>query len=105
MTKRCDNCGYCILKDYGYSNYTVEGTTVVCSINAHPSGGFDRWYGRDHRLKHANECDHFVKDDPVHLDVDVDDIGRNAKGPDRWANYETTYVNRVRLYEILEGLN
>ena len=43
----CTDCRFCLLEDYGYSNYTTEGTYVHCLLNKHPEGGFDQFYGRD----------------------------------------------------------
>jgi hypothetical protein len=66
----CSNCEYAIFHDYGYSNYTVEGTTFYCAINKHPDGAFDRWYGESERLQFAEECDSFTEGDPIELDVE-----------------------------------
>jgi hypothetical protein len=70
MTKKCDNCRFCILEDHGYSNYTVEGTYVYCAKKLHPEDGFDRWFGEDKRLEFAEKCPEFTSGAPVSLDVD-----------------------------------
>lgn len=69
--RSCENCKHCVLQDEGYSNYTVEGTTVDCAVKAHPDVPFDRWYGEDGRLRYAIWCDKF--DEGLHLEFDVDD--------------------------------
>ena len=55
----CGGCKFCVFKDHGYSNYTVEGTSFYCGKNLHPESGFDRWYGEDKRLEYAQECTGF----------------------------------------------
>lgn len=60
------------MQDYGYSNYTVEGTEFFCAIKKHPADGFDRWYGDDKRLAFAAGCDMFREGEPIGLDVDGD---------------------------------
>lgn len=68
--KTCADCRHCKMQDYGYSNYTVEGTSVECIINAHPNGEFDRWYGEDWRLQWANWCEKFRPGGCVHICVE-----------------------------------
>ena len=31
--RRCSNCKYCTLEDYGYSAWTVLGTTSICDLS------------------------------------------------------------------------
>ena len=66
----CNDCKFSILLDYGYSNYTVEGTTFRCAANAHPEDGFDNWYGEDKRLLFAQICDKFEAGDGISMDVE-----------------------------------
>lgn len=68
--RTCDNCSNCVLVDFGYSNYTVEGTYVHCSQKKLPEDGFDRFYGEDKRLKIAEKCDLFAEGLPLTVDVD-----------------------------------
>jgi len=70
--RRCDQCRHAKLKQYGYSSYTVEGTTFFCVLERHPDRSFDRWYGEDKRLKFANKCDHFREGTPIKIGVDGD---------------------------------
>lgn len=68
--KTCDQCKFCVLKDEGYSNYTVENTSVNCAESKHPDAPFDRFYGEDERLQFAETCSSFIAGDAVELDVD-----------------------------------
>jgi hypothetical protein len=70
LIRQCTDCKYCILRDYGYSNYTVEGTSVHCALNAHPNGVFDRGYGITKELQHAETCPSFIKGEPFEVDVE-----------------------------------
>lgn len=70
--RTCRDCRWCLLEDYGYSNWTVEGTQVFCLRDAHPSGpkGFDAWYGEDERLLFAAGCQSFQEGEAALIDVD-----------------------------------
>lgn len=68
--KSCNNYKYAIFQDYGYSNYTVEGTEFACAKKHHPDAPFDRWYGGDIRLRFAKTCPCFSKGEPIELDVE-----------------------------------
>lgn len=89
MDKKCSECVFAILHDYGYSNYTVEGTTVYCSKDIHPDNGFDRWYGQDKRNLHAENCSSFIEGSPVEIDVDSESL---EKGSNPFKSYETFYI-------------
>lgn len=51
--KRCTDCKYCVVHDFGYSNYTVEGTNIECLLNKNPHTPFDHWYGEESKLTYA----------------------------------------------------
>lgn len=71
MTDRtCMDCRFAVHEDFGYSNYTVEGTTFHCAKKLHPDGEFDEFYATDKRLKHAAKCDAFEEGEGVWMDVD-----------------------------------
>ncbi len=70
---KCTDCKFCYEADYGYSNYTVEGTTVYCLKNANPNFPKDRWYGKEPELEFANQCSLFVEGDSVKRYVDDSD--------------------------------
>jgi hypothetical protein len=66
----CNECEFALFRDYGYSNYTTEGTEFFCLVGKHPEDGFDRWFGDDERLNYAQVCTGFVSGEPICLDVD-----------------------------------
>lgn len=71
MTERtCLDCKFHVSVDFGYSNYTVEGTTFNCAKQAHPDGDFDQFYGQEKKLKFAQECAQFEEGEGVDMDVD-----------------------------------
>ena len=37
MAKTCADCSKRYLQDFGYSNYTVEGTDIGCTLNKNPA--------------------------------------------------------------------
>ena len=74
MKQSCNNCRYAVLKDFGYSNYTIEGTEFSCAIQLHPDGSFDHWYGQDARLNWGSECAGYEYGEPAHVDVEQDNI-------------------------------
>jgi len=102
MAKKCSNCDYAICEDHGYSNYTVEGTTVYCSLNLHPESGFDRWYGEDARDKYAEHCNMFCEEHgPAAIDVDEECRIGDRKDPNSWLKYETPKISAQKLVEII----
>lgn len=113
MTKRCSECSYCINVEFGYSNYTVEGVNVYCSLGLNPETGFDRWYGEDKRDTFASTCPKFDSTHgPVVIDVDREQMSRLPKelgqywsewkkGPDKWEHYETPFISRHKIEEIV----
>ena len=66
----CNTCKYAVYKDYGYSNYTVEGTDFECAMNAHPSGTFDRFYGKAKELEFGLTCKKWQEGEPIQMDVE-----------------------------------
>lgn len=87
--RSCQDCRFACHMDYGYSNYTTEGTTFHCAKKLHPNGEFDEFYGEDKRLKYAAECPGFEAGDGVSMDVD----GEN----------ETTFTPEQReVYEMYQ---
>lgn len=70
--RRCIKCRWAILQDYGYSNYTTEGTNLLCAGMYHPVEEFDSYYGDAKEMLYAEECQHFEegKDGPFNWDVD-----------------------------------
>lgn len=72
VKRSCNGCEFAVFNDYGYSNYTVEGTEFFCSLRFHPADGFDRWFGKDDRLNFADECVMYTEGEPITMDVDRD---------------------------------
>ena len=72
--KLCSNCVNGLMWDTGYSNWTVEGTDFHCIISKHPEAPFDKWYGKDKRLEHAEKCPDFFEGEAQGLDVDMEDL-------------------------------
>jgi hypothetical protein len=66
----CLECKNHLSVDYGYSNYTTEGTTFYCGLKLHPDGEFDQFYGTDKRLDYANQCSSFVEGEGIDMDCD-----------------------------------
>ncbi len=69
---RCDKCKFCVLEDYGYSNWTVEGTNVSCVLNLNPKFPADHRWGHSPEAEFAKECSRYTQGDPVEIDVDQD---------------------------------
>ncbi|HET9285764.1 MAG TPA: hypothetical protein VFR24_27755 [Candidatus Angelobacter sp.] len=66
--RNCERCKFGCLFDFGYSNYTVEGTEFFCAMKRHPNGHFDRFYGE--RLDYAEICQSFKFGEAICMDVD-----------------------------------
>lgn len=54
--KTCLDCRFAVEEDFGYSNYTLEGTHVHCLKNLNSDLPKDRWYGEESALLFAEEC-------------------------------------------------
>lgn len=68
---RCSNCHYAYYKQYGYSNYTVEGCNIGCSLNLNSSFPRDRFYGNDIQGdEYANICHKFSSGTPSEYAVE-----------------------------------
>jgi hypothetical protein len=68
----CQQCRFACHFDFGYSNWTVEGTTFECAKKLHPDGKFDEFYGEDKRLKYAAECSGFEEGEGIYMDVECE---------------------------------
>lgn len=67
---KCDDCKFCVLEDYGYSNWTVEGTDANCLLHMNPWFPVDRGWETAEELDFANICPRFKEGEPMHIDVD-----------------------------------
>jgi hypothetical protein len=68
--KSCTGCKWALHDDYGYSNYTTEGTYFHCLKKLHPEDGFDEFYGEDKRMDFAQECPGYQAGEGTALDCD-----------------------------------
>lgn len=82
----CENCKFGCLFDYGYSNYTTEGTEFFCAKSLHPDGHFDRFYGEDKRLKFAEKCPGFEAGKAIEMDTECQ--GEADLTPEQRAIYD-----------------
>lgn len=74
-SKSCMNCKFALHEDFGYSNYTTEGTTFHCLKNLHPEKeGFDEFYGEDKRMDFAKDCAGYSRGDGVDVDCDRENL-------------------------------
>ncbi len=99
---KCTDCKYCVEEEYGYSNYTVEGTEVDCLLGLNPSLPEDRFWGEEPALKFAETCEKFEAGVGVDIDCDREDLTNSddplssayAEDPeiklllDKWENAE-----------------
>ena len=66
--KSCNICKFCIHTDYGYSDYTVDGTDTTCGLNilgANPEAN----------PAFAQECPRYEEGEPIHMNADGDNYG------------------------------
>jgi hypothetical protein len=85
--KTCRRCRWHMWEEYGYSNYTVEGSYFHCLKKLHPEDGFDEFYGEDPRLDFAQTCGSFQVGEGVQLDCDREeekdaDLSAYTKDPE-----------------------
>jgi len=91
MNKRsCNTCAFAIFQDYGWSNYTVEGTYFFCAKDLHPDNGFDRFYGEDKRLNYGKFCPGYEEGEPIEMDVQEEMVEELTPGQraiwEEWLN-------------------
>ena len=70
VERLCTNCGFRLMEDNGYSNYTVEGTTLSCLRGVHPTGPFDHFYGGAPEARYAEECTLYFEGEGINVDVE-----------------------------------
>jgi len=101
---KCSECAFAILDEHGYSNWTVDGTTVHCTKKLHPDGEFDYWYGEDRRDKYAGKCPEFNSSaSPACVDVDREGMNwdNDEKEAATWEPYATKFVTADMLRDTL----
>ncbi|MGZ8887947.1 MAG: hypothetical protein ACXW1D_00145 [Halobacteriota archaeon] len=72
--KNCSDCKYAVWQEYGYSNWTVEGTDFSCANKLHPEGSFDRFYNVNPKLEYAQQCPGFVEGEGICMDVEHEGV-------------------------------
>lgn len=95
----CLTCAFCLRSDYGYSNWTVEGTTLSCLKNRNPGleGKEEVTWGEERIaelapiLDFAETCPGYRKGAPAYMDVDSEGLpyGRAAT----WDDYMKQYTD------------
>lgn len=85
--RTCTTCVLCLRQDYGYSNWTTEGTTLHCLANLNPEldGSEDPWGEDDIKklapiLDVALTCPRYREGAPATLDVDQEGIPYSRDG-------------------------
>jgi hypothetical protein len=66
----CLTCKFCFKADSGYSNYTVEDTSIDCFLNANPHFPVGEYYGNFDEKAVSFDCAKFQKGEQIHFDVD-----------------------------------
>lgn len=74
MNDSCTQCKFAIWEDYGYSNWTVEGTDFTCAKGAHPDGTFDRFYKVNTKLAYGKDCPKYEEGEPISMDVEHENV-------------------------------
>ena len=74
--KTCENCELFYRQDYGYSNYTVEGSTQGCYAGKFEDIGD---YGTNIEYEGV-DCEYMIEGEPWHFDVD----GETEHPSDEW---------------------
>lgn len=87
---KCVECKFCVLEDYGYSNYTVEGTNADCILNLNPQFPADNWYGEAEAHDFANVCPRFKEGGAIEIDVDHE------------AGHMLNYTDDPEVREVIE---
>jgi hypothetical protein len=75
---RCTTCAFCYIEDYGYSNYTTEGSNIHCLLTLNPrlpvedSGWAWDSASQNHPInRFAEQCPRYrYSEAPLHMDVD-----------------------------------
>ena len=75
LFKKCTECKFHILRDEGYSNYTVEGTSFNCALGLNPDAPFDNFYAKAKELNFAESCKSFKPGPGLQVDVDQEVFG------------------------------
>lgn len=83
--KLCTQCRFCAQYDYGYSNWTVEGSTLACIAGLNPDmEGKEEGYRPDESvqaiLRKAESCQKFSEGSGPSFDCDGEVTAEDYKG-------------------------
>ena len=70
LFKKCTECKFGIIRDQGYSNYTVEGNTFNCAKGLHPAAPYDNFYGQTKENYQAEVCTGYGHGENFQIDVE-----------------------------------
>jgi len=91
--KTCLSCQLCYIQDYGYSNYTVEGSNIGCYADVFGEVEYNS-YSYSEEVYNSYDCKYMSPGE--HWDLDVD--GENEKPSDQWIK---STVRDIKLDYIL----
>lgn len=72
-SENCNECAYAVLKDIGYSNWTVEGTNLICTLAKRKRTSYERYED----IPAPHDCDAYKPGIPIKSDVE-DPAFRNS---------------------------
>lgn len=70
--RSCNQCSHRFYKDYGYSDYTVEGTDIYCRNDLNPDYPHPEPYKHEEQKgphAFAENCPSYQEEEPVGFDV------------------------------------
>lgn len=68
--KVCTACTFCKSRDYGYSNYTVDGTNYECLFDIVAFGDEETQEGREKKNRTAETCQFYREGTGIYIDCD-----------------------------------
>jgi hypothetical protein len=93
-SRTCNDCSRCYKQDYGYSNWTVEGTNYGCYVDVWEEDSSSDYFERNLKYR-ATNCKYFDEGDCWDLDVDG-----NYPGPtDEWIKQ---LKRDIKLIDLLD---
>jgi len=102
--RRCNKCAWLLLKDEGYSNYTVEETGVYCLLSLHPLlPGTTSYKNDDDAYDQAEKCESFLLGEPLRVDVEMEEGNYNLPMWENLALY--TETDMVKTYLLVSCWN
>lgn len=93
--KSCITCKFFCVEDYGYSNYTVEGSTARCLLDKIDESEFDLHIGSTNDIYDATNCHTYNVGEYWHLDCD----GEDPRPTTEWIKEELRNLNINKIIE------